>query len=160
MAEEKKFRVRITSPELLRDRLRYCYRAAEEWIKGGELIVTLSSPEKSRDQECRYHAMIEEIAQQVEVEGRRYDFETWKALLVDSFEEDLRSGGEKLTHPGKTVISLDGRRAVSLRPSTSRFRKKEGSDFIEYLFSFGAEHGVVFRADRFAETGPWPGMPG
>ena len=52
--------------------------------------------------------------------------------------------GEPLTHPGKTVISLDGQRKVTVRPSTKKFRKKEASDFIEFLYATGIEYGARF----------------
>ena len=52
--------------------------------------------------------------------------------------------GEPLTHPGKTVNSLDGERRVTVRASTEQFRVKEASDFIEFLYSTGIEYGAKF----------------
>jgi hypothetical protein len=39
-------------------------------------------------------------------------------------------------------MSLDKQRIVQIRPSSTDFRKNEASDFIEFLFSVGAEHNV------------------
>ena len=64
--------------------------------------------------------------------------------LVDEFRRVREEMGEPLTHPGKTVISLDGQRKVTVRPSTKKFRKKEASDFIEFLYATGIEYGARF----------------
>lgn len=113
-------------------------------LESGPVTVTLGRPSKSRLQEEKYHAMIGDIADTVDVDGRKYDHETWKALLVDSFEQDLLSQGEGLRHPSRTVVTLDMMRAVTIRPSTTKFLKKEAGDFIEYLYSYGSNVGAVF----------------
>jgi len=113
-------------------------------LPGGPVLVTLSRPTKSRLQECKFHAMIGDIAKTVKVDGKAYSSEVWKALLVDGFEQELLSQGECLAHPSKTVVTLDGMRAVTIRPSTTRFRKNEASQFIEYLYAFGTMSGAVF----------------
>ena len=114
-------------------------------LQSGPVTVTLGRPNKSRLQEEKYHALIGDIADTVDFgDGRKYDEKTWKALLVDSFEQDVLSQGDGLRHPSKTVVSLDGMRAVTIRPSTTNFLKTEGSGFIEYLYAFGSENGAVF----------------
>lgn len=113
-------------------------------IAGGALIVTVMRESKSRAQEKKFHAMIGDIANQVRVFGKQYSAEIWKALLVDSFEQDKRESGEPLTHPGRLVPSMDGGRLVSIRPSTTKFRKTEAVEFIEFLYCQGNEMGVAW----------------
>lgn len=112
-------------------------------LAAGPVVVTLSRESKSRDQEAKYHAMISDFSN-VEVEDRMYEPEIWKALLVDAYAEELKGMNEPLTHPGNVAISLDGRRAVTVRPTTTKFLKKEASGFIEFLYATGTEYGVVW----------------
>jgi hypothetical protein len=113
-------------------------------IKAGPVVITLGRETKSREQEKKYHALIGDIAKTVDMDGVTYSVEAWKALLVDSYEQELRSMGEALTHPSRVVLSLDGLRAITVRASTKKFKKAEGSGFITYLYQFGSEHGAVF----------------
>lgn len=105
-------------------------------------VVRVTEPEKTRDQEARYHAMISDIARQVDLCGKRQHPDDAKRLLVDAFAQVMRDAGTPLHHDGRVSPSLDGLRVVQLGIQTSRFRKAEGSAFIEYLYAFGAEVGV------------------
>lgn len=122
-------------------------RYIESGLPNGPVSVQVGRPSRNREQEKKYHAMIGDIAAQVEIEGRKFDTDVWKALLVDSYEQECLSNGERLTHPSKVVISLDGQRAVSLRASTTKFRVSEGTGFIEYLYKCGVDYGVTFSDD-------------
>jgi hypothetical protein len=49
------------------------------------------------------------------------------------------------THAPSTVLpSLDGSGVVQLGIQTRRFTVRQASEFIEYLFAWGAENGVVW----------------
>lgn len=108
--------------------------------------VTIAPPVKKREQEEKYHAMIGDIAAQVEYAGRKWSADDMKRLLVDEFAEEMRQAGTPLHHDSRVVPSFDGRRIVQLGIQTREFRVKEASDFIEYLFAFGAQHDVVWSA--------------
>lgn len=110
------------------------------------MVVRISPPQKKREQEEKYHAMIGDIARQVEYAGRKWDSEDMKRLLIDEFAEEMRQAGTPLHHDSRVVPSFDGRRIVQLGIQTRQFYVKEASDFIEYLFAFGAQHGVVWSA--------------
>ncbi len=113
-------------------------------IKGGPVEIRVMRESKSRIQEEKYHAMINDIAKTVQVEGKYYGSEIWKAQLVDEFEQTRKEIGEPLTRPGKMVMSLDKQRVVTIRASTKQFRKKEASDFIEFLYATGIDYGAKF----------------
>jgi len=115
-----------------------------EGLPGGPLEIRIVRESKSREQEEKYHAMIGDIAKTVKVYGKCYGADIWKAQLVDEFRKQREEMGEPLSHPGKTVISLDGERKITVRPSTRKFRKKESSDFIEFLYATGIEYGAKF----------------
>lgn len=126
----------------LRDTMQTVWENVCQGIKAGPVVVELGRVNKSREQEKRYHAMIGDIAKQIDFDGKKFSVEVWKAKLVDQFEEEYRAMGKTLSTPGFCVVSLDGRRAVQVRPSTTRFKSAEASDFIEYLFSFGAGESI------------------
>lgn len=114
-----------------------------EMIRTGPVVVTLTRESKTREAEKKYHAMIRDIAQQVTFFGKKtYAPEIWKALLVDQFEQEKLNMGEPLTHPGQLISSMDGRRTITVRPSTTQFRKTEAAEFIEFLYAQGCEMGV------------------
>ncbi len=116
------------------------------------LMMTLSEPTKKRIQEEKYHAMIGDLAAQIEHLGRKWDADDMKRLLVDDFAEIMRAAGSPLHHDSRVTPSLDGRRIVQLGIQTREFRVKEAAQFIEYLYSIGAERGVVWSEPKVAET--------
>lgn len=106
-------------------------------------MVVFSEPRKKRAQEEKYHAMIGEIAAQVEHIGRKWPPDDMKRLLVDEFAEEMRLAGTPLHHDGRVTISFDGRRTVQLGIQTAEFYVKEAAQFIEYLYAFAAQRGVT-----------------
>ena len=107
-------------------------------------MAVFSEPTKKRAQEEKYHAMIGDIAAQIEHLGRRWDEDDMKRLLVDEFAEEMRSAGTPLHHDSRVAPSLDGRRIVQLGIQTRDFYVKEAAQFIEFLHKVGAERGVVW----------------
>ena len=106
--------------------------------------VRISEPKKRRAQEECYHAMIGDIARQIEHVGRRWHADDMKRILVDEFAEEMRLAGTPLHHDGRVVPSMDGRRIVQLGMQTSEFYVREAAQFIEFLNAFGAMRGVKF----------------
>ena len=87
--------------------------------------------------------MIGDIADQVIFPGnKRYRRDIWKALLVEQFAFDKAEMGEPLVHSGETIVSLDGKRIITVRPSTRQFKVSEAAEFIEYLYAKGSEYAV------------------
>ncbi len=115
-----------------------------EAIHGGGLDVTVARMSKTRAQEARYHAMMGDIARQVEVDGKKFIPKVWKVKLKDQFEHELIAQGTPLSKPGSVTMSIDGLRVVQIPPESKEFRKGEASDFIEYLFSFGAQFNICW----------------
>ena len=105
-------------------------------------MVQISEPTKKRIQEEKYHAMVSDIARQVEHIGRRWDADDMKRLLVDEFAEEMRIAGTPLHHDSRVTPSLDGCRIVQLGIQTREFWVKEAAQFIEFLYAFGADRGV------------------
>lgn len=118
--------------------------AIDKALPGGPVEIRVLRESKKRIQEEKYHSMIGDISKTVEVEGKKYDSETWKAWLIDAYEQEVISNGEKLRHPGRVILSLDKQRAITIRASSTDFLKSEASGFIEFLNMIGAEYGARF----------------
>lgn len=113
------------------------------WLLAGhELMLRVTQLVKRREQEEKYHAMIGDIAKQVQHIGRFWDADDMKRLLVDEFAEEMRIAGTPLHHDSRVTPSLDGKRIVQLGIQTREFWIKEASEFIEFLYAFGAQRGV------------------
>lgn len=117
--------------------------------------VTVEEPKKRRIQEAKYHAMIGDIAKQAIVEGRKFSEVVWKAWLVDSFEDELKSQGKTLSHPSEMTFNPFTGRWVTLRASTSEFSTSEANMFIEYLYAFGSENEVQWSEKADASYQDW-----
>ena len=108
---------------------------------GHVLTLTIQGSKKSRQQEEKYHAMINEIAKQAQHLGSSWTSEEWKRLLVDQFCRDTNR------KPGKVVPSLDGGAIVQLGIQTREFSKEDGMEFIEWLHAWGAQNGIIYKDD-------------
>ena len=138
----------------IRDQLLSVYHFAMEAVKYEKIVIEVKKWNKSRDQEKKYHAMLNDFAKQVTfnenrgtvvpINGRKkkYSLLIWKALLIEQFAIEKEALGEPLSNPGETILSLDGMRMITIRPSTTKLLINEASDFIEYLYQQGSEMGI------------------
>ena len=100
---------------------------------GNNLVMEIKLASKTREQEEKYHAMINDIAKQPRHLGAKWSSEDWKRLLVDQF---LR---EEANIQGKIIPNLDGTGIVQLGFQTRKFTKEQASEFVEWLYSWAAE---------------------
>ena len=113
-------------------------------------MVQISEPTKKREQEEKYHAMMGDIAKQCDYHQKKLKAESWKRLLVESMvfilREEAKGQGKPDPFPtgGTLLPSLDGMRIVQVEVLTRNFSAAQASQFIEYLYAFGAERGVVW----------------
>lgn len=111
-------------------------------------MVQISEPTKKREQEEKYHAMIGDIARQCDYHQKKLKAESWKRLLVEAMvfilREEAKGQGKPDPFPtgGTLLPSLDGMRIVQVEVLTRNFSAAQASQFIEYLYAFGAEKGV------------------
>ena len=109
---------------------------------GKPLVMEIKAANKSREQEEKYHAMISEIATQAQHMGSKWDAESWKRLLVDQFCKDT---GLKT---GVVMPNLSGDGIVQLGFQTRKFTKEQASEFVEWLYAWSAENGVLHETDE------------
>lgn len=104
--------------------------------------VTIREPGKKREQEEKYHAMIGDISRQATYAGQKWDADDMKRILIDEFAHEMRLAGSPLHHDGRLIPSENGLRVIQLGVQSSKFYVKEAAQFIEFLYAFGALHGV------------------
>lgn len=103
---------------------------------GRNLTLEVKDASKSRDQEEKYHAIINDIAKQAQHMGAKWSTEDWKRLLVDKFMREN-------CHSDSTVIpNLDSTGIVQLGFQTRKFTKEQASEFVEFLLAWCASNGV------------------
>ena len=102
--------------------------------------VQVKEPSRNLDQNSRIHAMVADIARQCRFMDSKLSREDWKRLLIDAFARIKAIEGEPLKGYGRILPSLDGSGFVQLGVQSRDFRKSEASEFIEYLFAWGADH--------------------
>lgn len=95
--------------------------------------VTLSEPTRTLDQNARLWPSLTEISKQVDWYGRKLSPDDWKHVFTSSLKKM------------DVVPNLEGTGFVALGLSTSKMTKRELSDLLELIYSFGAERGVIFR---------------
>lgn len=121
--------------------------------------ITIADPVKSRGQEEKYHAMLGDLSAQWTLHGRKWDAESMKRLCVDQFQRetkndpDLKEEWEELAKV-QMVPSIDGSGVVLLGVQTRKFSRKLAGAFVEWLYSLGAEVGIVWSEPRQAAQEP------
>ena len=103
---------------------------AAVWESPDGYAITISEPTRSTDQNARMWASLNDIATQVVWHGRKLDSESWKHIFSSSLKKM------------DVVPNLEGTGFVALGLSTSKMSKRELSDLLELIYSFGAERGV------------------
>jgi|TARA_R110000772_G_scaffold184649_1_gene295685 hypothetical protein len=137
--------IKITDPERLEAAINKIREIATKYLEEGSTVIEIKQASKEREMKKKYHAMIGDISKQVTFyKGKKYNTATWKTQLIEQFATEMREMGKPLTHDSKTIPSLDGLREIIERPSSTDFKVKESSNFIEYLYATGAEFNVAW----------------
>ena len=132
-------RYELRTPKQATSLMQSLWPKVKEAIKGGkQLSLEIKPINKSREQEEKYHAMIGEISKQAQHLGAKWDAEDWKRLLVDKF---LHETGFKNS---PIIPNLDGTGIIQLGFQTRNFTKEQASEFVEWLYSWGANNGITF----------------
>lgn len=109
----------------------FCMTAPEGWI------AKFSEPTRTLEQNSAQWPILQAFAEQLQwpVNGRMewLTDEDWKDLLTAAFKREQV----------RVSPSIDGVGMVLLGARTSRFKKKEFSDWIEFLHATAADRGVV-----------------
>lgn len=116
------------------------------WIKamlvaGHRLALEIRPETRSDAQNKLLHAMLGDIARQVDWAGKKRDTDTWKRLLTAAW---LRARGESV----ELLPALDGHGVDVVFRHTSKLTRAECSELCEFVMAWCAEHDVTLRDAR------------
>ena len=107
--------------------------------------IAISDEDRSSEQNAKLHAMLSDIAKQVEHAGKKWSVLIWKRLCTAAW---LREEGENAT----MIPALDGNGFDVIYERTSKLGIKKCASLIEWITAFGAEHQV-----RWTQRDNWGG---
>lgn len=131
------FQIDRSNPHWQDVQLRMNQHIIAETQTGRVLRVTVGEPKRTLAENAKLHAMLSEIAEQVEWAGKKRDVEVWKRLVVSAW---CRARGE----PVEILPALDGHGIDIVPVRTSKLSKKDCAELIEFVYALGAEHDVQF----------------
>jgi len=102
-------------------------------LRGGPVEITLGREKRSSDQNDKCHPMIRDIAKGMNHQLLGTNEKQWRYFLLANFQ-------------GQSMIpSLDGTQIIVVpKGGTSDMLKPVMSEFIEYLYSVGADYNIVW----------------
>jgi len=108
-----------------------------------EVVIREQQNRRKTDQNALMWAgALKDISEQVYTDGRTYDSETWheffkRKFLPEEFDDELTKEGYE-----KWAYLPDGDRV--LKGSTTQLTVKGFAWYLEQIYAFGAEYGVMF----------------
>lgn len=107
--------------------------------------VTVNDEDRSAEQNKKLHAMLADIARQVEHAGMKWDVTIWKRLCTAAW---LRETGASI----QMIPAIDGQGIDVLYERTSKLSVKKCAELILWVEAFGAEHQV-----KWTQKDHWQG---
>ena len=98
-------------------------------MAGHALALEVRQETRSTAQNAILWSILGDVSKQVEWHGQRLDAESWKYMASAALKKQ------------RVVPGIDGGFVV-LGQRTSKMTKAEMSEMIEFLYAFGAQHGV------------------
>lgn len=95
--------------------------------------VEFKAAKRSLAQNDRLWAMLTDVATQKTHADRKFTPDQWKIIFMHACGREVQF-----------LPSLDGSTFIPWGQSSSDLSKEEMTDLIEFMFSWGAEHGVTF----------------
>lgn len=105
--------------------------------------VEFKASKRSLPQNDLMWALLTEVAQQYEHNGRKYDPASWKAIFLHAFGREV-----------SFLPSLDMKTFLPIELSSSDLSKDEMTNFIEFILKEGTERGVVFKSSETSASPP------
>ena len=112
-------------------------KACNELIKAGKAaVIEVREDSRTRTaiQNGKIHAMLTDISEQVELNGKKYEPHVWKRLTTAEY---LKDKGERPL----LIQDLSGE-VMILWEKTSKMSTKVMAEYIEWLYYFGTQESV------------------
>lgn len=131
MSKPKSLQFKIIGELDLRPKMLEVWKNVNKGLEAGTVIITLSRPTRSGEQNRLLWSLLNELSAQVEWYGQKLSPEDWKNICTASLTKQ------------SAVCGIDGG-LVMIGASTSKMDKATFSNLLEVIFAFGAEQGVTF----------------
>lgn len=131
----------IANPQQQQYAMARANAAIAKGLHRGALELEIRHTGREQGQNAKFHAMIADIHHQC---FRGYSLDGVKAVLVNQFSLEMEEQGTPLANPGERVWDWKTKEPVYVRPTTTKFRKAEAAQFIEFLYATGVELGVAW----------------
>lgn len=127
----------------------HAFAHVKPWLMAGHRLLLRIEPETRRDSHNRhFHSLISQISKQIG--GDLADAEDAKRILISAFRIDTRADSDLAAEWAKFGDVRMGRglrgEVVLMGVQSRDFTIKLARAFIEWLYAFGAEAGVTFKA--------------
>ena len=143
--------MRLYEPTQAHQALRQAWGYIKPLLMAGHRLVLEVRPENRSDAQNKLlHAMLGDIARQVDWAGKKHDTDTWKRLLTAAW---LRARGESV----ELLPALDGHGVDVVFRHTSKLTRAECSELCEFIKAWCAEHDVALRYARQWQVDPETG---
>jgi len=128
--------IRLWNPQQAHKELAELWPKIKSSLMAGQRLVLECKQEQRSNAENRLlHALIGEIAKQIEWAGKKQDAETWKRLLVAAWSREQGLSVEILP-------AIDGHGVDIVPVRTSKLTRSECADLITYVQAWAASHGI------------------
>jgi hypothetical protein len=111
-------------------------------LAGHRFELTIKPATRSTDANARLHAMLTDVARQVEWAGKKRSVDTWKRLMTAAW---LRATNEQV----EILPAIDGHGIDVIFERTSKMSGAQVSSLMQFMEAWGAEHGVRFSAPEY-----------
>lgn len=101
-----------------------------------DAVVNVREATRTLEQNAKMHAMLSDISRAKPMD-RKLEPEHWKSVFMDAI-------GKK----PHWIPNLEGDGVLCTGYRSSHLSKQEMSDLIEQIYSFGAQHGVIWNAHK------------
>lgn len=127
------------------------WRYAKPMLLAEHRLVLEVRPETRSDKQNRLlHAMLGDIAAQLEWAGAKRDLEVWKRLLTAAW---LRARGESV----EILPALDGHGVDVVFRRTSKLTRAECAELCDFISAWAVDRGVEFRDAQQWQVDPETG---
>ena len=107
---------------------------ARHWVDIAPIgtVIRFEKPRRTVPQNAKMWALLTEVSRQAEHNGQKYSPENWKLLFMHA-----------CGHEVQFITGLSGE-PFPAGFRSSKLNKEQMSELIEFIYCYGAEHGVRF----------------
>jgi len=130
----KKPEIKVDQPSQIQGAAQWLTRTLQTGLQSGAVIVTLSRPNRTGEQNRLLWHILGDIAHQCTwptTGGRQMAPEHWKTLFMSAYRQEV----------GSVVMGIN-QEPVNLALSTSKLNKAEFSELVELIYASGSQWGV------------------